>query len=319
MTWYMYSSRSITPPSSTCAYMCSPSSCSSLSEASESSIAITPSRMTSYLCGEVSYDPQDFEPLTLEDIILGSSKNTQDAKQPLQTIQQSIPLDQSNSPLFRLPAELRNVIYAYVFDDLVFEIFDRAPTAYLDCRRNQGHSRALLLVCRQIYIEARLFPFSSGTFRLEHPRYLRKWLIYITSEQRSAIGRLEFAPRGTFGIRMEDNSIQQPDTSMPYWWNNTDMALKMLLPGLRYIHVRVIIANWVDETVPKQWRWGNATMSKFAEAGRVLGEMREFVKSVNFGAVSIMELSSEADLYDTASNPYTQSRWDHQRHTFRYW
>lgn len=63
--------------------------------------------------------------------------------------------NQANSPLLRLPAELRNRIYGFVFDAATMER-DLSPTSAGRYRVVLDGSR-LLLVCRQTRFEARPF------------------------------------------------------------------------------------------------------------------------------------------------------------------
>ncbi|KAH7076569.1 hypothetical protein BKA63DRAFT_594012 [Paraphoma chrysanthemicola] len=79
------------------------------------------------------------------------------------------------SSLLRLPAELRNKIYAYVFYEGTYclKISNRTrPGHYLPekvpvCLEQCNHALALLRVCRQVHAEAKLFPYWLNVFQFD--------------------------------------------------------------------------------------------------------------------------------------------------------
>jgi len=92
---------------------------------------------------------------------------------PTLTIHYSTELNAIQSPLFRLPAEIRNQIYTYIFNDTLYTLnldkwrddrtvnfFTRCPPPfyrYLD--------RVLLpFACRQLHHETSLLPYQLATF-----------------------------------------------------------------------------------------------------------------------------------------------------------
>ncbi|EFQ95529.1 hypothetical protein PTT_06326 [Pyrenophora teres f. teres 0-1] len=70
--------------------------------------------------------------------------------------------NQQTSPLLRLPAELRNKVYTYVFHTPPIRPYrdHRVYGAWAYSRRRLR----LLQVCRQVYFEARLVPFTCNVF-----------------------------------------------------------------------------------------------------------------------------------------------------------
>ncbi|KAI8939904.1 hypothetical protein NX059_003634 [Plenodomus lindquistii] len=68
----------------------------------------------------------------------------------------------SESPLLRLPAELRNAIYGYMFGDAYFIVGFQNHTTTIVYRNKQY--LALLYVCRQTYTETALLPFKLNTW-----------------------------------------------------------------------------------------------------------------------------------------------------------
>ena len=76
----------------------------------------------------------------------------------------STTLNAVNLPLLRLPAELRNMIFAHVYTDKWFFLHKRG---HLTLPRYKGYSEGLVslsLVCRQTEAEASLLPYELGMF-----------------------------------------------------------------------------------------------------------------------------------------------------------
>jgi len=112
------------------------------------------------------------------------------------------------SPLLRLPAELRNMIFGWVFYDVLYILSEyyrsHERVVYMhvdDCPGSYTpHDLGLLLVCRQIYAETALLPYSLGSFYVwaeflgidEQVYALHRFLKARTQEQIDAISFLEF-------------------------------------------------------------------------------------------------------------------------------
>ncbi|KAH4026154.1 hypothetical protein HBH92_173620 [Parastagonospora nodorum] len=95
-----------------------------------------------------------------------------------QTLHERItPRNQLESPLLQLPPEMRNMIYTYVFKDLVWGMFE--------WRRQSSSSLnrlALLKTCRQISVEAALLPFAHGIFDIGWERPSKGHMIGLLGE-----------------------------------------------------------------------------------------------------------------------------------------
>jgi hypothetical protein len=76
---------------------------------------------------------------------------------------------QRNNLLLRLPAELRNRIYEHVLGGRTYRFKDTVYTgrARLDTK-GENHILALLYVCRQIYFETALLPYTMNMFSFRH-------------------------------------------------------------------------------------------------------------------------------------------------------
>ena len=151
--------------------------------------------------------------------------------------------NQAASPFLRLPPEIRNRIYTYIFGDCFVTISSHAispdsrrvygrfeafePPGYLDpCPEiNYGQAAAqTLLVCRQIYSEARLLPFVLNTFYYHTVEDLEFWKAQM-SAQLSAVRKLWFEEYGV---------VPSPSNSQ----------LKLFLAALpALVHITVCINN----------------------------------------------------------------------------
>ena len=72
----------------------------------------------------------------------------------------STTLNATKSPLLRLPAELRNIIFACVYIGTQCSLDDEGFLSLWNIRNPCG----LFLVCRQTYAEASLLPYKLGMF-----------------------------------------------------------------------------------------------------------------------------------------------------------
>ena len=137
----------------------------------------------------------------------------------------STTLNAVNSPLLRLPAELRNMIFAYVYTETVYYI-DHKPgttTFYLHSISNhefdkrQWEADNVPLVCRQLHAEMALLPYERGGFDFllaslwgfEGLWALERFLGQLSSKQIDAITDLRF---------------WQSWTALGYYWERTGTA-----------------------------------------------------------------------------------------------
>jgi hypothetical protein len=92
-------------------------------------------------------------------------------------------------PFLSLPAELRNIIYEYIFSDILVELdislkhdsglsyphhcYTLSSSTYRSGPISQFQDTiGLLYVCRQIYVEARAFPIALSAFSISNGRKL---------------------------------------------------------------------------------------------------------------------------------------------------
>jgi hypothetical protein len=110
----------------------------------------------------------------------------------------STALNANNSPLLRLPAELRNKIYALVLDEdgYVFSYPDR-PTLASGERKNR---LAILSLCRQIHAETALLPFSLNKLHFFYFNGFRDLCLALGLTKRHAIHKLRLDDALDLGI-----------------------------------------------------------------------------------------------------------------------
>jgi hypothetical protein len=102
-------------------------------------------------------------------------------------------LNQTNSPLLRLPAELRNRVYEYVFGDVRLILGNRPGARIMTNTGHDANALALATTSRQLYVETKLMPFVLGHLLAYSVGYLMSGIKKLGPEQRQAIRNIEFA------------------------------------------------------------------------------------------------------------------------------
>lgn len=96
-----------------------------------------------------------------------------------------------SSPLFSLPAELRNIIYTHVLSNHTYAITSTTVIPWLTTSvsntTTSPHALALLSTNRQIHAETRLLPFALNTFQFKSEDAFAPWLAKFDKEQCKAI------------------------------------------------------------------------------------------------------------------------------------
>jgi hypothetical protein len=99
----------------------------------------------------------------------------------------------NQSRLLKLPAELRHIIYEFVFSDLEYDITTGAPASALVARhQHPPHAFALLRASRQIYAEISLLPYNMATFQFYNRNMLDIFFRALSSQQVAAVRRVRF-------------------------------------------------------------------------------------------------------------------------------
>jgi hypothetical protein len=91
---------------------------------------------------------------------------------------------QTQSPLLRLPAEIRNEVYKYALCDQVLDV---------DGKSAERNLFGLTLACRQLYQETELLIYSRNTLRIKDGPKFEKWLKKRTGPQLAAISTIKLA------------------------------------------------------------------------------------------------------------------------------
>jgi hypothetical protein len=101
--------------------------------------------------------------------------------------------NQQQSPLHRLPTELRNNIYGHVLGGFIISFPTARPRHHCLIRFKSSRKIAefkpsnLLLVCRQINAEAQLLPFELNEFNYRIPKAFKHMLDLLSDRQVNAI------------------------------------------------------------------------------------------------------------------------------------
>ncbi|KAF1840623.1 uncharacterized protein K460DRAFT_371826 [Cucurbitaria berberidis CBS 394.84] len=103
--------------------------------------------------------------------------------------------DKQSSPLLRVPAEIRIIIWTHVLGGETFSIHCwRRYTPFGFASRIIQKKRnflALLATSRQVYSETRLLPFQFNAFRFKHQSSFLSFLAHFATDQQMAIRNVE--------------------------------------------------------------------------------------------------------------------------------
>lgn len=147
------------------------------------------------------------------------------------------------SPFLRLPAEIRNMIYAYVLGGYIWSIKMTQDTAgNTRVRADDGikNALALLKVNRQIHAEAHLFPYLYNTFAGVHNGHLHDWVKSLTHAKRTCIRAIKRHKRGYVVKAMKGQGL----TINPAFWMDESKIADWGLDGLQRIEVEVALQKW---------------------------------------------------------------------------
>ena len=153
--------------------------------------------------------------------------------------------NQEESPLLRLPAEIRNRIYEYALGlgrTFRMDIRRNANLVGVDKKSKEKNCLSLLRACRQIYAEAVLIPFRVNTFVFHGQHIFDEWTSTVLPIRREAVASIE--------LRTTSRRIMM-------WTHNrtSDYALFpwSKFPGLKKIHIHVLRAgtSYDEQTLAK--------------------------------------------------------------------
>jgi len=131
-------------------------------------------------------------------------------------------LNAANSPLLRLPAELRNLVYGYVFKGNRYELGGYLFTGKrpeegntLIWRKLETNALGLLLASRQLHAETALLPYKLGVFQFEfeepdfdeddwYEEVLQDFFRARSRKQIAAIATMQVSTQQMYGIMWEN-------------------------------------------------------------------------------------------------------------------
>lgn len=100
--------------------------------------------------------------------------------------------NQRDSPLLRLPAEIRNIIFAYALGGHVFDTLRIIAHHYGTAVAKEQKLSPLLAVCRQIYSETALLLYSLNTFSATRAVYVNEWVNRLGPSRLQAVSKIQF-------------------------------------------------------------------------------------------------------------------------------
>jgi hypothetical protein len=152
------------------------------------------------------------------------------------------------SPLLRLPQEIRDQIYEYAFTNDTYTFRSISPSV-AGLVQSKTNSVGLISTCRRLYHETALLPFTLGSFHCAGITVPEKLHSLLTIAQRDTIQRLSFDVNITHKheIRNFSNKVWRKDIRFGQLW-----------PGVRQIVVVIKGSNTgimrcVNEMSLKRW------------------------------------------------------------------
>jgi hypothetical protein len=128
------------------------------------------------------------------------------------------------SPLLRLPGELRNAIYEYALGGRQWDI-----DCWRKARVREKFALSVLQTCRQMHSEASTVPWSSNTFSFEHLDDIRRMAFGMAQKRRAAITSFRLVSKCGYGY--DPFRLQLPPSYYRSYSSFSDF------PGLRRLEV----------------------------------------------------------------------------------
>ncbi|KAF2751044.1 hypothetical protein M011DRAFT_191504 [Sporormia fimetaria CBS 119925] len=97
-----------------------------------------------------------------------------------------------DSPLLRLPGEIRNMIWGCVLEVGSLKINIREPPTFGKKKKDYTPRLTILSVCRQVYQETYLLPFSFNTIAINSAYVIRDLSFWLSPQQRAAVRKLQY-------------------------------------------------------------------------------------------------------------------------------
>ncbi|KAF2622683.1 hypothetical protein BU25DRAFT_494780 [Macroventuria anomochaeta] len=176
----------------------------------------------------------------------------------------------SLSPLLRLPAELRNMVYIYTLGGNTWSINMGRGRTKPRADNAAKNALALLQVNRQIYAEAHLFPYLYNTFEGRHNGHLREWVQSLPSTHRKSITSIKRYQRSYL-----IEGAQGVDVS-PIFWMDTPTMGQWKLKGLKRIEVEVAL---------QKWGWNSNEEETKAAKVKALAKLRKLLEEEHPGVI----------------------------------
>lgn len=147
--------------------------------------------------------------------------------------------NESQSPLLRLPGELRNRIYELALSGTTWYIKNSNRVV---ANNTSKYILSLSRVCRKLYHETSTLAFTLGSFRAGDPKDVHQWLIR-RNEGAGNLTSLSFES-SVIGYYFEGTIMNEAEHL--YWWCKRWLTFTDL-PHLQRVLIFVSIADWEEE------------------------------------------------------------------------
>ncbi|KAI4609748.1 hypothetical protein J4E80_008393 [Alternaria sp. BMP 0032] len=163
--------------------------------------------------------------------------------------------NQRNSPLLRLPAEIRHMIFGYALGGKTFHIHHHEYQGIAKNGTVSKNALALLAVCRQVFAETALLPFSSNTFSAVHPQVFNMWIEDFPSVFAETVTSLRLHPCIEFSLPDQWRDIHDgiPDLR-DMFLGHGDKRISPNLVSLKCVQLAIGITNVSHKKLSKR-RW----------------------------------------------------------------
>jgi hypothetical protein len=138
------------------------------------------------------------------------------------------------SPLLRLPGELRNAIYEYALGGRQWDI-----DCWRKARVREKFALSVLQTCRQMHSEASTVPWSSNTFSFDHPDDIRRTLFGAAQKRRAAITSFRLVSECVCEYRSNPLRLKLPPSYYGSYLKFSDF------PGLKRLEVCIEVDGHV--------------------------------------------------------------------------
>ncbi|KAF2030026.1 hypothetical protein EK21DRAFT_112319 [Setomelanomma holmii] len=150
--------------------------------------------------------------------------------------------NQRDSPLLKMPPEIRNRIYDFALGGLTFRLQPNDDNEKVANETKSKNAIALLAVCRQLYAETAVLPTSLNVFSSHSPIAIHSWTNAMRPANRASVTNLKLSIC-IFKFKFFHNLVVRT-----YVMHRPDKGMFSNLPSLRHIQLCLIVSDLTKST-----------------------------------------------------------------------